>query len=117
MNPPADAGDTDYKWQVESRSHPLTQVVLTQSVCGVLWAVSRQVDRSLAFEYRFSINRELYHVADDDAAFVHGVVPTDTKVLPINFCFSDEAGAGPGSFVHAVFPLGCLYERPGVKGN
>ena len=39
---------------------------------------------SLIFQYRFSINRDLDRVADDDAAAVHGVIPTDAKVLPVD---------------------------------
>ena len=48
------------------------------------WAMNRDVPESPIFQYRFSVNRDLDGVADDDAAFVHGVVPTDAKVLPVD---------------------------------
>src|SRR5437867_2411050 len=63
---------------------------------------------SLVFQYRFSINRDLHRVADDDAAFVHGVVPTDAKVLAVDGGCREEAGAGLWSLVDPVFPPGCL---------
>ena len=39
---------------------------------------------SLIFQNRFSIDRDLDRVADDEAASVHGVVPTDAKVLAVD---------------------------------
>ena len=39
---------------------------------------------SLIFQDRFRINRDLDDVADDEAAAVQGVVPTDAEVLPID---------------------------------
>ena len=63
---------------------------------------------SLIFQYRFSVYRDLDDVANDDAALIHRVVPTDAKVLPIDRSFGDEAGAGLWAFVDVVFPPGCL---------
>src|SRR5438034_1922487 len=59
--PAADAGRTD------NFLLPHAQLTLTSS---------------LIFQNRFSIDRDLDDVADDDAASVQGVVPTDAKVLP-----------------------------------
>src|SRR5205807_2723762 len=39
---------------------------------------------SLIFQNRFSIDCDLDDVADDDAASVQGVVPTDAEVLPVD---------------------------------
>lgn len=39
---------------------------------------------SLIFQYRFRIDRDFEDVTDDDAAFIHCVVPTDAKVLAID---------------------------------
>src|SRR5437660_3143081 len=63
---------------------------------------------SLVFQYRLGIDRDLNRVADDEAAFVHRVVPTNTKVLPIDFGRGGKAGAGLWSLVNAVFPPGRL---------
>ena len=44
----------------------------------------RTAHTSLIFQYRFSINRDFDDVADDDAASVQGVVPTDAEVLAVD---------------------------------
>src|SRR5438309_5171807 len=59
---------------------------------------------SLVFQYRLGIDRDIHCVADDDAAFSQSVVPTDAKVLPIDFGRGDKASAGLWSLVDAVFP-------------
>ena len=63
---------------------------------------------SRVFQNRFSINGDFHRVANDDAAFVHGVVPADAEVLAVDCGGGDEAGAGLWSFVDAVFPPRCL---------
>lgn len=39
---------------------------------------------SLVFQYRFGIDRDFDRVADDEAATVNRLVPTDAKVVPID---------------------------------
>src|SRR6266545_3194402 len=63
---------------------------------------------SLIFQNCFGVDREFHHIADDDAAFVHGVVPTDAKVLPVDRGCREETRAGLWSLVDSVFPPGCL---------
>ncbi len=61
-----------------------------------------------SFEDRLGVNGYLHHIAYDDAAFVHLVVPAYPEVVPIDCGLGDEAGASLRSFVHAVFPPGRL---------
>src|SRR5437870_2647297 len=61
-----------------------------------------------SFENRLGINGYFYGVADDEAAFVHLVVPTYPEVVPIDGGLGDEASACLGSFVNPVFPPGRL---------
>ena len=62
---------------VESLTRSLPLAVLTP-------VHSVPLTSSLIFQNRFSINRDLDRVADDDAAAVQGIVPTDAKVLPVD---------------------------------
>ena len=68
---------------VESMTRSLPLAVLTASTLKTFLRKA-PLPESLIFQDRFRINRDLDRVADDDAAAVQGVVPTDAKVLSVD---------------------------------
>ncbi len=106
MDPRSQGGALKQRLPPAAFSHAFG--VKNDSRCALNADKDVRAPRSLIFQYRFSVYRDLDDVANDDAALIHRVVPTDAKVLPIDRSFGDEAGAGLWAFVDAVFPPGCL---------
>ena len=61
---------------------------------------------SSTFQYRFCIDRDFHHIANDDTALFQRGAPADPKVMAVDFGSGNKAGAGFRPLVLAVLPQG-----------